>query len=329
MPKSANQKLKLMYLADIFMERTDETHYLSMKQILEALDAYGIKAERKSIYDDIELLGQYGLNIEGEKVNGRYGYHLLEHRFELAELKLLVDAVLASRFITAKKSQGLIEKLCSLVSRYEAKQLQRQLFVTERIKTVNESVFYNIDELYAAINADSKIEFEYYEWSLKKELVLRPNGKKKDISPLALIWDDENYYLVAYDTEADKIKHYRVDKMRNITATGQKRDNKERYSDIDMALYAEKMFGMFGGDEMTVTMECTNELVGVIIDRFGKDLMLVPKADNKFTVHFKIQLSKQFLAWVFSLGDRVKIISPTEAVEAMKEEIRRLAEQYL
>ncbi len=328
MSKSANQKLKLMYLADILRERTDEKHFISMKEIIDALAAYGIGAERKSIYDDFETLRTYGLNVEGEKVDGRYVYHLLEHHFELAELKLLVDAILASRFITTKKSKQLIDKLCALTSKYEAKQLQRELFVTERIKTENESVFYNVDAIYTAINADSKIDFKYYEWSLAKKLELRKNGEKKGINPLALIWDDENYYLVAYDSAAGKLKHYRVDKMRDIVITEACRDNKEAYSDIDMVAYAKKMFGMFSGEEMMVGMECANEIVGVIIDRFGTNLMIVPKPDGKFSVHFTVQLSKQFLAWVFSLGDRVKIISPFEAVEAMRDEAGRLAKQY-
>ncbi len=328
MAKSANQKLKLVYLMDILRERTDEKHYLSMNDIIEALAAYGVNAERKSIYDDFETLRTYGINVEGAKLGAKYGYRLLEHQFELAELKLLVDAVLASRFVTAKKSGTLIDKLCSCASKYEAKQLKRELYVTERVKTVNESVFYNVDAIYEAINADAKIDFDYYEWNLKKELELRKNGVKKGINPIALIWDDENYYLVAYDGEAARIKHYRVDKMRNIVVTEDARDNKEAYTEIDMAEYAKKMFGMFSGEEMTVVLECSNDMVGVIIDRFGTNLMIVPKAEDKFTVHFTVQLSKQFLAWVFSLGDRVKIVSPVEAVDAMKEEARRLMKQY-
>lgn len=328
MAKSVNQKLKLIYLIDILKERTDEKHYISMSEIIDLLATYGIKAERKSIYDDFETLRFYGLNVEGEKVDGRYGYHLLEHHFELAELKFLVDAVLASRFITAKKSTNLIDKLCSLASKYEAKQLQRELFVTERVKTDNESVFYNVDAIYSAINADSKIDFEYYEWSLSKKMELRNNGDKKGINPVALIWDDENYYLVAYDGEAERLKHYRVDKMRDIVITEECRDNKDVYEDIDMVDYAKKMFGMFAGDEMRVVMECTNDIAGVIIDRFGTNLMIVPKSEEKFSVHFTVQFSKNFMAWVFSLGDKVKIVSPVEAVEAMKTEAQRLVKQY-
>jgi len=328
MAKSANQKLKLMYLMEILKERTDEKHYLSMSEIIEALAAYGVSAERKSIYDDFETLRTYGFNVEGEKINGKYGYHLLEHQFELAELKLLVDAVLASRFVTAKQSRQLVDKLCAFTSKYEAKQLKRELFVTERVKSVNESIFYNVDAIYEAINSDSKIDFKYYEWTTNKELELRQNGIKKGINPIALIWDDENYYLVAYDGEAAKLKHYRVDKMRNIVVAEDTRDNKEAYEDIDMVTYAKKMFGMFSGAEMTVALECSNDMVGVIIDRFGTNLMIVPKANDKFSVHFTVQLSKQFLAWVFSLGDKVRIVSPAEAVEAMKDEARRLMKQY-
>lgn len=329
MAKSADQKRKILCLMEIFKEYTDEGHALTMKDILQKLEEKGISAERKAIYDDIETLRVMGMNIEGVSVDRGYEYRLLNHDFELAELKLLVDAIQSSRFITAKKSNELIVKLEKLASRYEAVQLQRQVFVTDRIKAVNEHILYNIDALHAAINSNHKIDFEYYEWNTAKKFELRANGRKQGISPWALVWDNENYYLVAYDSASASIKHYRVDKMRGIECTSERRDGKENFDKFNTAVYARKMFGMFGGDEMKIGLLCDNKLVGVIIDRFGTDISIIPqKSCDKFKTTVTVQLSNQFLAWVFSLGDGIQIVSPAEAVEAMKKAAVRLAGQY-
>lgn len=329
MAKSADQKRKILCLMDIFKEYTDEEHALTMKDILQKLEEKGISAERKAIYDDIETLRVMGMNIEGVSVDRGYEYRLLNHDFELAELKLLVDAIQSSRFITAKKSNELIVKLEKLASRYEAVQLQRQVFVTDRIKAVNEHILYNIDALHAAINSNHKIDFEYYEWNTAKKFELRTNGRKQGISPWALVWDNENYYLVAYDSASASIKHYRVDKMRGIECTSERRDGKEKFDKFNTAVYARKMFGMFGGNEMKIGLLCDNKLVGVIIDRFGTDISIIPQRScDKFKTTVTVQLSNQFLAWVFSLGDGIQIVSPAEAVEAMKQAAVRLAGQY-
>jgi len=329
MAKSADQKRKILYLAGIFKEYTDEEHALTMKEIIQKLEDCGISAERKSLYDDIETLRVMGMNIEGVSVGAGYEYRLLNHDFELAELKLLVDAIQSSRFITAKKSTELIGKLEKLASKYEAGQLQRQVFVTDRVKSVNENIFYNVDAIYNAINSNSKIDFDYYEWNIAKKLELRANGEKRGISPWALVWDNENYYLVAYDSDAERIKHYRVDKMRSIVCAGEKRDGKDTFDRFNTAVYARKVFGMFSGDEMRVGLLCDNNLVGVIIDRFGTDISIIPQKDcERFKTTVTVQLSNQFLAWVFSLRGDVQIVSPPEAVEAMRKAAKRIAKQY-
>lgn len=329
MAKSSDQKKKILYLAQIFKEYTDEEHSITMKEILQKLNLHGIEAERKSIYDDIETLRVFGMNIEGISVGSGYEYRLTEHDFELAELKLLVDAIQASRFITAKKSNELISKLEKFASKYEAGQLQRQVFVADRVKTVNEHIFYNVDAIYSALNSNAKIDFDYYEWSLSRKFELRDNGLKRGISPWALIWDNENYYLVAYDSEAKRIKHYRVDKMRNIVCTKEFRDGKDNFDKFNTAVYTRKMFGMFGGEEMKVGLECDNNLVGVLIDRFGSNISVIPqKGGRKFKTSVTVELSRQFLGWIFSLGEGVKIVSPPEAVFKMREEAKRIAKQY-
>lgn len=323
-----NNKLKILYLMKILLEKTDETHSITMREILESLEAYGVSAERKSIYSDIENLRSYGLDIIGEKEDKAYSYRVVSRQFELAELKLLVDSIQAARFITAKKSNELIKKLEGLASKYEASQLQRQVYTAERIKTSNESIFYNVDNIHQAIASNVQISFQYFNWDVNKKQVLRKDGALYQVSPWALSWDDENYYLIAFDSVEDKIKHFRVDKMLRIKLLSDRREGKLSFQRFDMGAYAKKMFGMFSGEEETVKILCRNELAGVMIDRFGKDVMLVKVDAEHFYVNVKVAVSRQFLAWVIALGDGAKIIGPESVVMEVKKEIERLAMQY-
>ena len=323
-----NQKLKILYLMKILLEKTDETHSITMREILESLEAYGVIAERKSIYSDIENLRSYGLDIIGEKEDKAYSYRVVSRQFELAELKLLVDSIQAARFITAKKSNELIKKLEGLASKYEASQLQRQVYTAERIKTSNESIFYNVDNIHQAIASNVQISFQYFNWDVNKKQVLRKDGALYQVSPWALSWDDENYYLIAFDSAEDKIKHFRVDKMLRIELLSDRREGKLSFQRFDMGAYAKKMFGMFSGEEETVKILCRNELAGVMIDRFGKDVMLVKVDAEHFYVNVKVAVSRQFLAWVIALGDGAKIIGPESVVLEVKKEIERLVMQY-
>ena len=285
MAKSENQKQKILVLLDLFKSKTDEEHGVTTSDIIDYLAEHGIKAERKTVYADLNTLKEYGYEISKEKKDGNYYYTLLNRDFQLPELKLLVDAVQASKFISAKKSSELIKKIENLASVYQAKQLQRQVFVSNRIKTNYENVYYNVDELNLAINENRKIKFDYYEWNLSKEMVLRKNGHKNDISPWSLAWDDENYYLVAFDGNSGIIKHYRVDKMRKIEILDKARDGREEFEEFDAAKYAKKVFGMFTGDEQRVKIQFANKLIGVVIDRFGQDIMIIPKGVDQFVVN--------------------------------------------
>ena len=328
MAKSENQKLKLMYLMKILLEKTDEDHALTMPDILRELEAYGISAERKSIYSDMECLRTYGIDIIGEKRDQKFSYYVASHQFELAELKLLVDAIQSAKFITAKKSKELIKKIESFASKYEAGQLQRQVFVSGRIKTMNESIYYNVDAIHSAIAANRQIRFQYFQWNVKKEMELRKNGAYYQVSPWALSWDDENYYLVAYDDEEEKLKHYRVDKMLHIGQTDEPRKGKKLFEGFDTALYAKKMFSMYAGEEEMVKIECENRLAGAIIDRFGKDIPMRKIDEEHFSVNVRVSLSFRFIHWIMALGSGAKIVGPEYVVDMVKEEVRRLAKQY-
>ena len=327
MAKSSGQKLKLLYLIKMLQENTDENHPMSTPDIIKYLENQGIHAERKSIYSDMESLADFGYDVVQVQSRLGGGYYLGSREFELPELKLLVDAVQSSRFITTKKSRDLIRKLEQIAGKNDAGKLQRQVYVAGRIKTENESIYYNIDAIHRAIQENRQITFVYLDWNLQKELVPRPGGDKC-VSPWALIWRDENYYLAAYDSEAKVIKHYRVDKMLHIRMSDESREGKEHFKKLDMADYAKKSFGMFRGKETSVKMLVNNSLAGVIIDRFGKYVMMIPEDEDHFRVNVDVHVSKQFLGWVFSLGEAVKIIGPDEVVEQRRGEARRLMEQY-
>lgn len=329
MPKGTNQKFKLYRVAQIMLERTDENHYITMPELLDALREYDITADRKSVYSDLKDLEKFGIEVAGEPVGNRYHYHVIDRPFELPELKLLVDAIQSSRFITERKSNALIKKLEKLVSKYDAMKLQRQVYVSGRIKTMNESIYYTVDAIHNAISENKKIRFQYFQWNVKKQMELRHDGAYYQISPWGLSWHDDNYYLVGYDSEARKIKHYRVDKMLHIQMCDEAREGKEHFKKLDMAEYAKKSFGMFGGKECQVKLLVDNALAGVIIDRFGKDVMLVPVDEEHFTVNVKVYVSRQFLGWIISLGEGVKVVGPDDVVEMMKEEIKRLTRQYV
>ncbi len=327
MARSEKQKLKTMAVLDILRENTDDEHGITMPEIIEKLDAMGITAERKSVYKDIEHLQEYGYEISGDKEGGKYKYYLLDRNFELPELKLLVDAVQASKFISEKRSTELISKIEKQASKYQAKELHRQVYVANRVKTDYESVYYNIDDINLAINEDSQIEFDYFEWNMDKEMTMRENGHKTKISPWALMWDDENYYMVAFDGESEIIKHYRVDKIRHIKLTGEHRDGKLEFDGFDMASYAKETFGMFTGEPENVELEFDNNFIGVVLDRFGKDIMVINKGD-KFRVHVDVNLSDQFFGWIMGLNDGVKIVGPENVVEAYKEALQKEVKKY-
>lgn len=315
MPKVTGQKLRLLYVLKFLTERTDEEHGLTVGELTELLEACGISAERKTIYDDIEQLKLFGHDIQNLRGKDS-GYRLLSRDFELSELVLLTDAVQSSRFITEKKSKGLIKKLASLTSTHQAKQLSRQVQVSGRIKSMEETIFYTVDTIHGAINADKQISFVYCDYDRRKQRIPRHNGKRYLVSPLSLCWDDEYYYLLAYDSDAEQIKHFRVDKMQSAAIDEAPRAKSEK--ELDVAAYTDRLFGMFGGNEAFVTLRCKDEKAGVIIDRFGKDVPFRLCDDGWFELTAKVILSPVFYGWVLGFGGDIVIKSPTEAVDELK-----------
>ncbi len=335
MAKNPRQKQKLLYIQKILLEKTDEEHGLTINEIISELDSYGINAERKSIYDDLRILETYGLDICSEK-SKTVKYYIASRDFQISELKLLVDAIQSSKFITEKKSFELIKKVESLASENEAKQLQNQVVISNRVKTSNETIYYNVDRLHDAINKNRSVEFYYNQWSLslgsseKLKLKRRRGGERYKVSPFALCWDDENYYLIAYDEKNEQIRHYRVDKMEKIELTDNKRSGTDEFEKINLAEYSQSTFGMFAGEKVMVTLSVDNSLVGVIADRFGKNIFITADEENEnhFLARVNVNISEQFYGWLFALGDKVRIVSPDEIVNDFNEHLRKVSNLY-
>ena len=323
--KAPNQKLKLMYLAKILMEKTDEEHFLTVPQMIEELARFDISAERKSIYDDLECLRLFGLDICSVKTKTT-NYYIGSRDFELPELKLLVDSVQSSKFLTSKKSMELISKIEKLASREDAKKLHRQVFVTNRVKTLNEQIYYNVDKIHDAIAENRQITFRYFNLDLDKKKVYRKEGELYTESPVALTWDDENYYMITYKAKYGHFVHYRVDKMEGISILEEPRNLSQE--DFDLSSYSKTMFQMFGGEETEVSIRFHNALVGVVFDRFGTDIPVVKEDEEHFVCRVKVAVSPHFLAWLVGFGDKAKILSPQRVVEEFRQLVEDVRKNY-
>ncbi len=327
MARSPRQKQKLLLLRDYLERYTDEDHPASTGELIAYLASQDVAAERKSIYDDIETLRAFGLDVERQRRGNASGWYIAQRDFQLPELRLLVDSVQSSRFITRKKSLELIGKIENLASEHQARGLRRQVWVKNRIKSMNESIYYLVDDLHAAIDADRRIRFHYFQYDARGKRKLRRDGAWYRISPYALLWDNENYYLVGRDDKAGIIKHFRVDKIVDLQRTGRPRDGREAFAGVDMAAYANGHFGMFSGGTEPVRLEFDNALAGAVIDRFGESVILVP-GETRFTVTVTAAVNEPFFAWLCTCGDQVRILSPESAVDAMRRHIAKIAACY-
>lgn len=323
MPSSSSQKMKLLYLMRIFMERTDADHAMSIQELIAALAEYDISAERKSIYSDIELLREFGLDIEMKR-SKTVGYYVDAREFELPELKLLVDAVHSSRFITAKKSNELIQKLAGLTSKPQANQLCRQVYAASRPKTMNESIYYNIDAIHTAIQSGYKICFQYFDYNAYKERVYRKEGEIYCQSPIALCWEDDKYYLICYSTKYDNFANYRVDRMSNVTVC---EETAQKPKEFDVVEYTKQMFGMHSGELVTATLRFEQSLANTVMDRFGPDVPFCKKGDF-IEICVEVSSSPVFFSWMFQFGNKAEIVAPKSLIASMKELLQQHAAKY-
>lgn len=317
MAKKPNQKLKLLYLMRILLEMTDESHALTLAELSAELGKYDVGAERKSLYDDLELLKLYGIPVSIRR-DRQVRYYVSSHRFSLAELKLLLDAVEASKALTPQKSLELCRKLEGMTSRYEGALLHEQISMANRLKAANEEIFANVEQICRAISQNRRIRFRYFEWNANKQRLLRKQGEYYTVSPYALNWDDENYYLIAYDNEAEKRKHFRVDKMLEVTLCDEKREGDFSHEEFDASSYSRSVFGMYGGEYANVRIRCDNALAGVVLDRFGREVTILTNTPTYFEFAAKVMISPTFLSWVLGFGKQMRLLSPESAVESLK-----------
>jgi predicted DNA-binding transcriptional regulator YafY len=326
MSSSYNRKLKLLYLSRTLLEKTDEQNPITTGELISELEAYGVGIERKTLYADIELLRHFGLDIETYR-SKTTSYYIASREFELPELKLLVDAVQSSRFITEKKSEALIKKLSSLTSAAQAKQLRRQVYVAGRAKAMNEAVYYSIDQIHAAIDESRQISFKYFDYDTKKDRVYRKDGGAYQTTPVAMCWYEDKYYLIAYSAKHDGLTHYRVDRMSEVAGLEEPADafDREKFS---VAEHIRSVFGMYSGELVRATLSFDNSLVNAVLDHFGKDVKLTAKADGRFEVKAEVSVSPVFMAWMFQFGERAAITAPESLTAAMRELITAGARQY-
>ena len=320
----AAKKLKLLYLAQFLYQETDETHPKTLQEILNHLEACGIKAERKSIYDDIELLRDFGLDIQTTKTK-HFGYYLEDRDFQLPELKLLIDVVQASPFLTGKKSMELIAKLEKLTSRHGARQLRRQVYVMNRVRTMNEALYYAVDGINTAINENRKISFRYFDWTVDGEKAYRHDGALYVADPVALCVD-RHYYLVAYDTQLGDYRHYRVDRISNLTVLEEKRCALPE--NFDLGAYTKTIFDMYNGETTMVRLQFEEKLINVIIDRFGLDAHMHAVGEGVLEISAPVEVGPTFFGWLFQLGKQAKLLSPQPVAEQFAAWCRETLAQY-
>ena len=324
MARGANQKLKLLYLKQFFEEHTDEEHPATMQQILDYLKANGVDAERKSIYTDLDALADFGMDVRKDEYGKSYQW--FDREFELAEVKLIIDSVASSKFLSEKKSDALIKKLGKLVSEYQRNELRRQVRVMGRPKSMNNSVLINADTIHAAIAANTTIRFKYFHYNLKLEREYSRKGEIYEVSPWALLYDNDNYYLFAFDE--DDFKIYRVDRMANVEQGINERQGREEFEKLDMPSFSKSTFGMYNGKEERVDMVFHNRMIDTVIDKFGKEVWLSKEDSDHFKISVPVTVSPQFFAWVFGLGNYVTITAPESVVKQMEDMLEKVSKRY-
>lgn len=314
--KSESKRLIPVYLQQLFLEKTDKDHYIRMPEILLFLESKGIYADRRTIYSAISILNSAEFEIVGVQEKGGYKYHHPTRIFNNNELKFLIDSVAASKFLTGRKSKELIEKIKSLGSKYNRESLNRNILIGNRIKSMNDKVLKNLDNIHSAISNNSKITFQYMKWTPERKMIYSREGQKYSVSPFAVTLSDNNYYLIAFDNKYQSIRHYRIDKMQAVNISSDKREGIEEYKQFNITEYMQKTFGMFGGKEETIRLKCKNYLAGVFIDRFGDSVSIRPDLNNSevFIARVTVNVSPQFYSWIFALGTDVKILSPESVI---------------
>jgi len=325
MPKSDNQKLKIFYILDYLQRNSHQDHPVRAAELLSMLERqHNIICDRKTVYSDIAALQDYGVDIVS--IPGKNGgYYIASRNFELPELKLLIDAVQSSRYLTAKKSRELIEKLCNQCSVHDAQLMRRDVLVSGRVKSMNETIYYNVDSIQEAIAQNKQITFRYFDWGLDGKRKYREKGYVA--SPYGLCQDNENCYLLAHSPRHG-VTSYRVDRMTDIQVTADPRTPCPELTGKALTEHANRLFQMYAGDAANVKLRFHRSLTNVVIDRFGRDTMLIPDGEDHFNFTVKVAISPMFLSWVIGFGAKAKILYPQSVVDACKALCMEAMSQY-
>lgn len=333
MAKTRDQKKKLLFVYKILMEQTDENHPMNTAQLIDALEKYDIYAERKSIYTDIDALKAYGCDILNKSTRPA-GYYVASRDFEEIELKLLVDTVQASKFMTKKQSKTIIDKLKQLTNQYESAKLeQRNVNLSEPLKQTNNNSFHIVDYIHEGIHTNQSVTFQYFDWDVKGKYVARHGGKIYNVSPYSLTFDSDKYYLIGYDNDSQSIRNYRVDKISGIELSGKEREGKQEFQNFDLPKYNRQTFGMFNGNVDNVIIQFEEGLCGVMIDRFGtKSVMRPLMTSDKYygvlhaQINVEVAISKQFFGWLAGLEGKAIIIGPEKHKKAYQDHLQSVLE---
>lgn len=325
--KGKNQKLKLFTLNRILEEHTDDKHGLKMSRILDLLREHGIDAERKSIREDIEALQTLGVDVGTEGENAKL-YKLFSREFELFEIKLLVDSIQTSKFLPQDKTNALVKKLMKLCSMHERRTLERQVIVSNRAKNLNTRIHYSMDKIHLAIAENKQISFKYFDYDIEKKRIYRKKGENYHLSPFAMIYTDDNYYLLAFDADKEEVRPFRVDRMESVNILKADRLGHEAYKAIDMSRYTNYTFSMYGGEIEHVTLQFQNRLMNAVIDRFGTDIHPRKVDKSHFEITVPVAVSQQFFGWLFGLGKMVRIVGPESVRQQMQKALLDLGARY-
>ena len=325
MPKSDNQKLKILYILDFLQRNSHEDHLIKASDLIRMLaDQHSISCDRKTIYSDIAALQDYGVDIVS--IPGKNGgYYIASRNFELPELKLLIDAVQSSRYLTEKKSRELIGKLCAQCNEQDAHLLTRTVLVSGRVKSMNDSIYNNVDYIQEAISHNRQIQFRYFDWDLGAKR--RYREKEYLASPYGLCQDNENCYLLAL-SERHGITSYRVDRMSNLKVSEHQRVPCPELTGKAFHEHANRLFQMFSGDTVNVKLQFHKDLINVVIDRFGKDTMLIPDGADHFNFTVNVAVSPMFLSWVIGFGSKARILHPKSVIDQCRQLCQEAMSQY-
>lgn len=322
---SKNFKLKLLYVLDIFMKETNENQPVTASDIIRKLEHRGIEASRRSIYDDIEILTEFGLDII--KVEGNKGWYLGVRDFELPEIKLLIDAVKTAIFIPENKSNILINKLENLTCYSEAKELSNHTLLGSE-KTNSKYVYYSIDTIHRAISLNHMVSFQYGIWDAKKNYVKKRNSKTYKVSPWCFVMDNNQYYMLAYDDDISGIKHFLVEHIIDAKIIADSKRNGKDYFDKYKLKLKSKMFGMFDGEDVNVVLKCGEKIANIIVDKFGENVTFIPVDEHHFQINVKVSISKPFFGWLLSMGTHIEILQPVEVKDEYTKFLKTVLNLY-